>query len=402
MSSKDENTKNEKNWRQATKLVRGGLDRSHHGELSEAIFMTQAYAYDSAEQAEQSFSGEIDHYVYSRYGNPTVSMFENRLALLEGADHCRAMASGMAAVYCALASQLKSGDRVVASRALFGGCEYVINTALPKFGIKTEFVDGSDLGAWEKALSTPVDAVFIESPANPTLEIIDIAAVAELTHKAGGKLIVDNAFASPILQKPLDLGADIVTYSATKHIDGQGRVLGGAILSNDKSFIEDELQPFYRNVGPSLSPFNAWVLVKSLETLELRISRQSENALAVAKFLETLPGVERVLYPGLTSHPQHDLAMKQMSGSGGTVVSFEVKGNGKQDVFKALNKLSTIDIANNLGDLKSMITHPQTTTHQRLSDEEQAAMGISPSLVRLSVGIEDTDDLKEDLTRAFG
>ncbi|MCK4939230.1 MAG: aminotransferase class I/II-fold pyridoxal phosphate-dependent enzyme, partial [Rhodospirillaceae bacterium] len=352
--------KNEKNWRQSTKLVRGGLDRSHHGELSEAMFLTQAYAYDSAEQAEQSFNGEIDHYVYSRYGNPTVSMFENRLALLEGADHCRAMASGMAAVYCALASKLKSGDRVVASRALFGGCEYVINTALPKFGIKTEFVDGSDLSQWEKALAKPVDIVFIESPANPTLEIIDIAAVAELTHKAGGKLVVDNAFASPILQKPLELGADIVTYSATKHIDGQGRVLGGAILSNDQSYIEDELQPFYRNVGPSLSPFNAWVLVKSLETIELRVTRQSENALAVASFLETLPSVDRVLYPGLSSHPQHDLAMKQMSGSGGTVVSFEIAG-GRDAAFKALNKLSTIDIANNLGDLKSMITHPQTT-----------------------------------------
>lgn len=399
MSNKDE-----KKWHQSTKLVRGGLERSHHGELSEAIFLTQAYAYDSAEQAEQSFTGEIDHFVYSRYGNPTVSMFENRLALLEGADHCRAMASGMAAVYCALASQLKAGDRVVASRALFGGCEYVINSALPKFGIETEFVDGSDIEGWKKALSKPVNAVFIETPANPTLEIIDIAAVADLTHKAGGRLIVDNAFASPILQKPLELGADIVTYSATKHIDGQGRVLGGAILSNDASFIDDELQPFYRNVGPTLSAFNAWVLVKSLETLELRVTRQCENALEIANFLETLPGVSRVLYPGLSSHPQHDLAMKQMSGSGGTVVSFEIKaakGKGKEAAFKALNKLRVIDIANNLGDLKSMITHPETTTHQRLSDDERAAMGISANLVRLSVGIEDTEDLKDDLLMAL-
>ncbi|MDH5188928.1 MAG: O-succinylhomoserine sulfhydrylase [Rhodospirillaceae bacterium] len=401
MSKKDEKTKGQNKWRQSTKLVRGGLDRSHHGELSEALYLTQAYAYDSAEQAEQSFKGEIDHYVYSRYGNPTVSMFENRLALLEGADHCRAMASGMAAVYCSLASQLKAGDRVVASRALFGGCEYVINTALPKFGIEVEFVDGSDLAQWKQALKKPVNAVFIETPANPTLEIIDIRAVANLTHKAGGKLIVDNAFASPILQKPLELGADIVTYSATKHIDGQGRVLGGAILSNDTSFIEDELQPFYRNIGPSLSPFNAWVLVKSLETLELRVSRQAENALQVAKFLEKQKKIKRVLYPGLKSHPQHKLAMKQMSGSGGTVVSFEVVG-GKKEVFKALNKLKVIDLANNLGDLKSMATHPATTTHQRLNADQQAAMGITPSLVRLSVGIEDIEDLKEDLKVAFG
>ena len=393
--------KHENKWRQATKLVRGGLDRSHHGELSEALFLTQAYAYDSAEQAEQSFNGEIDHYVYSRYGNPTVSMFENRLALLEGAKHCRGLASGMAAVYCSLVSQLKVGDRVVASRALFGGCEYVINTALPKFGVEVEFVDGSDLAQWKQALKKPVNAVFIETPANPTLEIIDIAKVANLTHKAGGKLIVDNAFASPILQKPLDLGADIVTYSATKHIDGQGRVLGGAILSNDTSFIEDELQPFYRNVGPSLSPFNAWVLVKSLETLELRVSRQAENALKVAKFLEKQKKIKRVLYPGLKSHPQHKLAMKQMSGSGGTVVSFEVDG-GKKEVFKALNKLKVIDLANNLGDLKSMATHPATTTHQRLKPNQQAAMGITPSLVRLSVGIEDIADLQEDLKAAFG
>lgn len=390
----------QKRWRPSTRLVRGGIDRSHHGELSEAMYLTQAYAYDSAEQAEQSFNGEIDHYVYSRYGNPTVSMFEERLALLEEAEHCRSMATGMAAVFCALASQLKAGDRVVASRALFGGCEYVINIALPQFGIKSEFVDGSDLDAWEKALSTPANAVFIESPANPTLEVIDIQAVADLAHKAGAKLVVDNAFASPILQKPLEFGADIVTYSATKHIDGQGRVLGGAILSNDGEYIEDQLQPFFRNVGPSLSPFNAWVLVKSLETLELRVTRQSENALDIAKFLEGQGAVSKVLYPGLESHPQHKVAMAQMSGSGGTVVSFEIEG-GKDAVFKALNKLEVIDIANNLGDLKSMVTHPETTTHQRLSDDERAAMGISSSMVRLSVGIEDLDDLKEDLSRAL-
>ncbi len=391
----------EKNWGKSTRAVRGGLNRSAFGELSEAIYPTQAYAYDSAEQAEQSFTGEIDHFVYSRYGNPTVSMFEDRLALLEGAEHCRALSSGMAAVYCSLASMVKTGDRVVSSRALFGGCEYVIGTALPNFGVTTEFVDGADLKAWEKALSTPATAVFIESPANPTLEIIDIAAVADLAHKAGAKLIVDNAFASPVLQSPLELGADIVTYSATKHIDGQGRTLGGAILSNDTAYINEQLQPFYRNVGPTLSPFNAWVLVKSLETLELRVHRQCEIALEIATFLETQAGVERVLYPGLKSHPQHELAMAQMSGRGGTVVSFEITG-GKPEVFAALNKLKLIDIANNLGDLKSMITHPQTTTHQRLSEEERNAMGIAENLVRLSLGIEDVDDLKADLSQALG
>ena len=389
-----------KSWKPATKLVRGGLNRTEHGEVSEALFMTQAYAYDSAEQAEQSFTGEVEHYVYSRYGNPTVTMFEERLALLEGASHCVALASGMAAAFCALACQVKTGDRVVASQALFGACYHVIANILPTWGVEVEFVDGTDLDAWAAALAKPVKAVFLESPSNPTLEIIDIAAVAELTHKAGGKLIVDNAFASPILQRPLDLGADIVTYSATKHIDGQGRSLGGAVLSNDAPFMEKQLTPFYRNTGPSISPFNAWILLKGLETLDLRVSRQCENALAIATFLESQDTVAHVLYPGLQSHPQHDLAMKQLGGRGGTLVTFEIKG-GKEPAFKALNKLELIDIANNLGDAKSLITHPATTTHQRLGDAERAAMGITPGMVRLSLGIEDVADIQADLAQAL-
>lgn len=397
MTKKQQNTQN---WRAATQLVRGGLSRSPFGETAEALYLTQGYVYDSAEQAEQSFTGAVDHYVYSRYGNPTVTMFEERLALLEGAKHCRGLASGMAAVYCALASQLKTGDRVVASTALFGSCQYIINTVLPNFGIESEFVDGPDLEAWERALSTPAQAVFIETPSNPALEIIDIEAVSKLAHKAGAKVVIDNVFATPILQKPLELGADIVVYSATKHIDGQGRCLGGAMLSNDEAYVKDQFTPFFRNTGPSLSPFNAWVLLKGLETLELRVARQCDNALAVARFLETQPGIKRVLYPGLKSHPQHALAMKQMAGRGSTIVAFELDG-GKTEAFVFLNALKMIDISNNLGDAKSLITHPATTTHQRLSDEERAAMGVSDTLVRLSVGIEDIEDIKDDLSNAM-
>lgn len=398
MTTKDDNQA--KSWQAATQLVRGGLNRSEHGEVSEALYLTQAYAYDSPEQAEQSFTGEVDHYVYSRYGNPTVTMFEDRLKLLEGAEHCVALASGMAAVFCSLGSLVKSGDRVVASQALFGACYHVIANILPTWGVEVEFVDGPDLEAWAAALSKPTTAVFLESPSNPTLEIIDISAVAKLTHKAGAKLIVDNAFASSILQHPLELGADIVTYSATKHIDGQGRCLGGAVLSNDTHFVEKQLNPFYRNSGPSISPFNAWVLLKGIETLELRVSRQCENALAVAQFLESQSAVERVIYPQLESHPQHGLAMKQLNGRGGTLVTFEITG-GKEAAFKVLNKLALIDIANNLGDAKSLITHPGTTTHQRLSDAERAAMGITPGMVRLSLGIEDVRDIKADLAQAL-
>lgn len=398
MTKNDDNKA--KSWKPATKLVRGGLNRSEHGEVSEALFMTQAYAYDSAEQAEQSFTGEVEHYVYSRYGNPTVTMFEDRLKLLEGAKHCVALASGMAAVFCSLGCLVKSGDRVVASQALFGACYHIIANILPNWGVEVEFVDGTDASAWARALSKPTTAVFLESPSNPTLEIIDIAAVAALAHKAGAKLIVDNAFASPILQHPLELGADIVTYSATKHIDGQGRSLGGAVLSNDTHFIEKQLNPFYRNTGPSISPFNAWILLKGLETLDLRVSRQCENALAIAQFLEGQAQVERVIYPGLKSHPQHALAMQQLNDRGGTLVTFEIKG-GKAAAFQFLNKLDLIDIANNLGDAKSLITHPATTTHQRLNDVQRAAMGITPGMVRLSLGIEDVQDIQADLAQAL-
>ena len=398
--SNDKTKPDTSTWRAATRQVRGGIDRTPFGETSEALFMTSGYVYDSAEQAERSFTGDEDHYVYSRYANPTLTIFEDRLAAIEGAKYCKGTASGMAAVFAALAAHLKAGDRIVAAQALFGACFHVINAILPQWGIKAEFVDGTDLDAWAEALSTPAQAVFIETPSNPALSIIDIAAVSELAHKAGAIVVVDNAFASTVLQNPLKLGADVVTYSATKHIDGQGRSLGGAILSNDEDYIEKTVSPFLRQTGPALSPFNAWVLIKGMETLELRVSRQCENALAIAEFLETQDAIEEVVYPGLTSHPQHELALKQMSGKGGTIVAFHVKG-GKEAAFALMNKLNIIDISNNLGDVKSLITHPATTTHQKMSPEEQAAAGIRPGTIRLSVGIEDSRDLIDDLTQAL-
>jgi len=386
-------------WRPATQLVRGGTQRSSFDETSEAVYLTSGYVYSSAEEAEMTFKGEKERHIYSRYSNPSVKMFEDRLALLEGADICFATASGMAAMFAALASQLKAGDRVVASRALFGSCLYVIAEQLPKFGIETELVDGTDLDQWERALSQPTNCVFMETPSNPTLEVINLPAVAEMAHKAGARVVVDNVFATPILQKPLQLGADIVMYSTTKHIDGQGRTLGGAILTNDQAFFEDQLEPFVRHTGPAMSAFNAWVLLKGLETLELRVTRHCQNATKVATFLEGQRAVSKVLYPGLVSHPQHDLAIKQMA-SGGTMVSFEIDG-GKEAAFGFLNALGLIDISNNLGDAKSLTTHPATTTHQRLSDEDKAHLGISPGLVRLSVGLEDAEDLMEDLEQAL-
>lgn len=386
-------------WRQATRLVRGGTLRSAFEETSEAIFMTSGFIYSSAEEAEAAFKGDRVRYVYSRYANPTLSMLEERLAQLEGAETCVSLASGMAAVFASLASQLKAGDRVVASRALFGSCLYIVSEILPKFGIETELVDGTDLDAWERALSRPVTLVFLETPANPTLEIIDIKAVAELTHRAGGKLVVDNVFATPILQRPLELGADIVMYSATKHIDGQGRTLGGAILTNDAEFVADHLTPWMRHTGPALSPFNAWVLLKGLETLELRVRQHVRNAEALAKYLEAHPKVERVLYPGLASHPQHELAMQQMAG-GSTLIAIDLPG-GKEGAFRFLNALRMIDISNNLGDAKSLVTHPATTTHQRLSPEDRATLGIGDGLVRLSVGLEDVEDIQADLDGAL-
>ena len=386
-------------WRQATQLIRGGTERSAFYETSEGLFLTSGYVYGTAEEAEQAFKGEKKRYMYSRYANPTLTMFEKRLALLEGADTCVATATGMAAVFAALASQLKTGDRVVASRALFGSCLYIIAEQLPKFGIETVLVGGTNLDEWKQALSRKTRCVFLETPSNPCLEIIDIRAVSDLAHEAGASIIVDNVFATPVLQHTLELGADIVMYSATKHIDGQGRTMGGAILTNDTDFIENSLTPFMRHTGPTLSPFNAWVLLKGLETLEIRVKRHCEIAYAVATFLSEKKGINKVLYPGLKSHPQHDLAMSQMSDRS-TIVSFDLNG-GKEAAVGFLNALKMIDIANNLGDAKSLITHPATTTHQRLSEEERAAIGITDSLIRLSVGLEDAEDIKEDLGQAL-
>ena len=390
---------NIKKWRAATSLVRGGTQRSEFDETSEGIFMTSGYVYDSAESAEAAFKGESTRYIYSRYANPTVTMFEERLALLEGAEYCVGTSSGMAAVFASLLSQLKVGERVVASRALFGSCHYIIQDLLPNFGVDIQFVDGTDLVQWEAALATRTKAVFLETPSNPTLDIIDLRKVAELSHAAGARLIVDNVFATPILQHPLELGADIVMYSATKHIDGQGRALGGAILSNDAEFIENCLTPFMRHTGPAMSPMNAWILLKGLETLEIRVERHVQNAGIIANFLSNHEGIERVLYPGLDNHPQYELAKSQMD-AGGTVVTFELIG-GKEAAFKFLNTLEIVDISNNLGDAKSLITHPATTTHQRLSERDRANLNISESMVRLSVGLEDYEDLLEDLDQAL-
>src|SRR5213080_3634471 len=376
----------------ATILVRGGTERSAYDETSEALFMTSGFVYGSAAEAEAAFKQDGSRYVYSRYRNPTVTMFEERLRLIEGAEACRATASGMAAVFAALLCKLRAGQRVVASRALFGSCHYIVADLLPRWGIETVQVDGRDLDAWEAALT------FCESPSNPAMEIIDIAAVARLTHRAGGILVVDNVFATPLLQKPLALGADVVVYSATKHIDGQGRALGGAILASEK-YVKDDLGLFYRHTGPSLSPFNAWVLLKGLETLELRVERQCRTAEAIARFLESHPKVTRVLYPGLPSHPQYELAQRQMS-AGGTVVAFDIAGD-KEACFRFLDTLRLVDISNNLGDSKSLVTHPATTTHSRLKPEEREALGIGDALVRLSAGLEGQADLVADIERAL-
>lgn len=385
--------------REETRLVRGGLARSAFDETAEALFMTSGYVYESAEQAEAAFAGEVDHYLYSRYGNPTVTMFEERLRLLEGAEAAWSTASGMAAVFWSLAALLDQGSRVVAARDLFGSCFVILDELLPRWGIRTDFVDGGDLDAWEQALATPAEAVFFESPSNPMQALVDVRAVAALAHGAGATVIVDNVFATPILQKPLELGADIVVYSTTKHIDGQGRTMGGAILGSTE-FIEERLKPFMRHTGPTLSPFNAWVLVKSLETLALRVRHQNASAHELAGFLETLDGIRRVWYPGLPSHPQADLAKEQMLG-GGTVVTFEIDG-GKKEAFDVLNRAQLIDISNNLGDSKSLITHPATTTHRRIGPEARARVGITDGVIRVSVGLEDVEDLKEDLARSLG
>ncbi|MGD9537273.1 MAG: O-succinylhomoserine sulfhydrylase [Alphaproteobacteria bacterium] len=385
-------------WRPATRLVRGGTKRSRFNETSEALFLTSGYVYEDAETAEARFKGELDGFVYSRFGNPTVAMFEERLSLVEGAEACRGTASGMSAVCFALMSLVKAGDHVLASRALFGSCHYIVSVLLPRFGVETTLIDGVDLDQWRAALRPNTKAVFLETPSNPTLTVIDVAAVSALAHQVGAKVVVDNAFASPILQQPLRLGADIVVYSATKHIDGHGRCLGGAILGTQQ-YVKDELTPVLRNAGPSMSPFNAWVLLKSLETLALRVERMSASAATLAARLAGQPGVSRVLYPFHDDHPQARLAKRQMK-AGGSIVTLELE-RGKAGAFAMLNRLRLIDISNNLGDAKSLATHPATTTHQRLTPEERAELGVTDGLVRISVGLEDVDDLSEDLSRAL-
>jgi O-succinylhomoserine sulfhydrylase len=387
-----------KHLRPATRLVHGGVQRSHHGETAEALYLTSGYVYDSAEQAEATFAGTVEHYQYSRFANPTLTMLEDRLCLIEGAEACRTTATGMAAVNAALLSHLKAGDRVVASRALFGSCHWIVSTLLPKLGITSVFVDGSDLAQWRDALSQPTQLVLLETPSNPMLEMVDLPAVAALAHAAGAIVVVDNVFATPLLQQPLTMGADVVVYSCTKHIDGQGRVLGGAVLSN-KKWVNDVLQPFIRNTGPALSPFNAWVLLKGIETLALRVDAGCRAAASIADFLAGQRGVTRVWYPTRADHPQQALALRQMS-AGGTVVTFEVAG-GKDAAFRVMNGFGLIAISNNLGDSKSLATHPATTTHMRIGAEERARLGITDGVIRLSVGLEDPDDIKDDLAQAL-
>lgn len=381
-----------------TNAVRAGLARSGFGETAEALYLTSGFTYGSAEQAVESFTDETDHFVYGRFANPTISMFEQRLAAIEGAEFCVATGSGMSAMFASVACLVQAGDHVVASAAMFSSCYVVLTEILPKWGITFELVKGNDPADWAKALSKPTAAVFIETPSNPMLDIVDIAMVSNLAHLVGATVIVDNVMASPILQKPLELGADVVMYSATKHIDGQGRVLAGAILGNF-SYIHEKLNPFVRHTGPSISPFNAWVLVKSLETMSMRVEKMSNSAQTLAQYLETCPQIKSVRYPGLKSHAGYEIAQKQMSG-GGSTIGIEFKGS-RAEVFKFMNALSIIDISNNLGDSKSLITHPASTTHRRLTPEVQAEMGITDSVLRLSVGLEYAGDLLTDIERAL-
>jgi len=380
-----------------TALIRGGTRRTPYGETSEAIFLTSGFVYDSAAAAEARFTGDEPGFVYSRYGNPTLEVLETRLALLEGAEGCHVTASGMSGVFTALFCHLRGGDHVVASRALFGSCFVILGTILPRYGITTTFVEGSDLAAWEAAMRPNTRAVFLETPANPTLDLVDVAAVAKIAHAAGAKVFIDNVFATPLGQKPLELGADVVIYSATKHIDGQGRVLGGAVLA-DKKFLTDDFLPYYRHTGPALSPFNAWVLVKGLETLGLRVERQVASAHRLAQLVEAHPAAKWVRYPWLESHPHHELAKRQMK-NGGTLVSLDL--GSKAAAFAFLDALQLVDISNNLGDTKSLATHPTTTTHRAMEAADRAAMGITDGLVRLSIGLEGIEDLERDLSRAL-
>ena len=381
-----------------TAAVREGLARSGFGETSEALFLNSGFTYANSQEAVDSFTDETDHYLYSRFHNPTVAMFEKRLAAIEGAEHCVATGSGMAAMFASLACLVEAGDHIVASAAMFSSCHVVITEILPKWGVTYELVKANDKAAWEKALTKPTKAVFIETPSNPLLEIVDIRFVSDLAHKVGATVIVDNVMASPVLQKPLELGADVVMYSATKHIDGQGRVLAGALLGSFE-YIYEKLIPFTRHTGPSLSAFNAWVLVKSLETMELRVTRMCENAQKLAEFLETRKEIKSVRYPGLASHPDRDVIKKQMK-AGGTTIGIEFAGTQK-DAFRFMDALRVIDISNNLGDSKSLITHPASTTHRRLAPDVLLEMGITPSVIRLSVGLEHIDDLLKDVTQSL-
>lgn len=387
-----------RNWKPATEMVHGGTTRSPFGETSEALFLTQGFIYETAEKAEARFKDEEPGFIYSRYANPTVDMFEKRMCALEGAEEARATASGMAAVAAALLCSVKAGDHVIAARALFGSCRWIIEKLMPRYGIETTLVDGRNIAEWEAAVRPTTKLFFLESPTNPTLEVVDIAAVAAIANSIGARVVVDNVFATPLQQKPLELGAHVVVYSATKHIDGQGRCLGGVILS-DKKWIDENLQDYYRHTGPSLSPFNAWVLLKGLETLPLRVRQQTEAASRLADHLASHPAVERVVYPGRKDHPQADVVARQMKG-GSTLICLDVKG-GKRAAFDFLNALEIVKISNNLGDAKSLVTHPATTTHKNLAEEARNELGIVGGTLRLSVGLEDADDLIEDIDRAL-
>lgn len=390
-------TKSPKDWKPQTRMVRGGMARSPYGEISEALFLTQSFAYDSAAAADRRFSGEDPGFIYQRFGNPTTQMFEDRLALLEGAEVCRATASGMSAVHVALQGLVRAGDHVVAGRALFGSCRWILSQWMPRFGVEVTFVDATDPAAWAAAVRPNTRAFLVESPANPLLEVTPIAEVAEIAHQAGARLVVDNVFATPVFQKPLELGADIVVYSATKHIDGQGRVLGGAILGGAELMTES-YRDILRHTGPALSPFNAWVLLKGLETLDLRVRRQADNAVRVTQALASHAAVRRVVFPGRPDHPQANLIARQMSGPG-NVVAFDLGDRARAWTF--LDALGIVDISNNLGDAKSMATHPSTTTHRSMSESERLEIGLTEGWVRMSVGLEDAGDLADDVLQAL-
>lgn len=394
MSKKSQESK----WNIETKLVRGGMHRTNYGETSEALFLNSGFCYENAETAESRFNGSAPGFVYSRYSNPTLATLEERLALMEGAEKCIVVASGMAAVFASMMSFLRTGDHVIGHRVLFGSCHYILTQILPRFGVEVTLIDGTNPDAWAPAFRKNTTCVFIETPANPTLEIVDIAMIAKHTRAHGAKLVVDNVFSTPLLQHPLKLGADMVVYSTTKHIEGQGRTLGGAILGSEE-FLTNTVLPFHRHTGPAMSAFNAWIILKGLETLTLRIERHVSNAHKIAEFLAGHPSIERVIYPGLKTHPQYAVAQKQMS-AGGPLVAFELKG-GKEKAFAFMNRLEVIDISNNLGDAKSLITHPATTTHSNIEAAERQKIGISDGMMRLSVGLENIDDLLRDIGDAL-